>query len=832
MAVALDVAGTQQDNTPGGTSPEVYTGLTTAGSLANGAIVAMVLMGNKTITSGTMTVTWGSQTMTFIPGSQVVSSGGFGIITLWGLVGVTVFGNQNLSVAWTGGTNDNNFSCVACSWTGVNQTGGATSFPNGNTAGATSSSPSVTITSAVGDAVMAAFADLAQSFTATSGTNLFLNSAMTNINTAGLRAAGAASVVCTGTIGASDTWIASGTDIAAAVAASAFGAQVGHSPRGFLPMQKFNWGLRPTRAFPGPPVPPFVPMMLDMSRAGRKQQWISFDNVPLFYATQAPTVTFSMPDMAVKAKAKHWIDQPVVAVTAPTTPTPSTAAFTMPDMSQASRKQQWLDLTFVPTPYPIFYGAPSCPSMSIASKKRQWIDFPGLPLFYPTLAPTPSTWPWQMPDMAVATKKKHWIDAALALVQVTAVVAPPVVVGMPDMAVKTKVRHWLDLFLPIYGPLPRTPAIASFQMPDVSRASRKVQWIDVTSVPQIPQAIMSLGAPAIPARSKASKKQQWIQLTDVPIPPSISLGAPAMVDMCIPSKKQQWIDLIFPVLPPPLARSLGAPAIPARSKASKKQQWLDLSIGLLPITFVGPTTPSNWIFPIPDRSVATRRVQWLDTAEVPPLPVLFLGVGGLLDRAVGTRKRQWIDLSFVPSTTTPVVQPPSLFTLPDVAVSSRKRQWLDLLLPIYGPLPQTPSTAAFALPDMTARTRPQQWLDLFLPLPQFVVGPPTPSFAIPMMMEELPSMRSRKQQWLDLPAVLFYPTLPRTPSSFFDYRWLDMPRPRPFVTEATQGLIGLQTTVPPPVPPAPVYALPRFRRDLWDRDEWGRIRPGSGYHGV
>jgi hypothetical protein len=211
MAVALDVAGSLGTFGAAG-SPATYTGLTTAGSLANGAIVAMVTFDSKT--PGVTSVTWGGQTMTAIPNTLVTSSGASGWIQFYGLVGVTHFGAQNLVVTFTGGTLD---KCIcACSWTGVDQTGGATSFPNGNTTGATSTAPAITITSATNNAVMAAFADLTAAFTSTNNTNLYLENALSAINGAGLRAAGASSVACSTNTIASQAWIASGHDIAAA----------------------------------------------------------------------------------------------------------------------------------------------------------------------------------------------------------------------------------------------------------------------------------------------------------------------------------------------------------------------------------------------------------------------------------------------------------------------------------------------------------------------------------------------------------------------------------------------------------------------------------------
>jgi hypothetical protein len=867
MAVALDVAGSGTLFSAT-TSPVTYTGLTTGGSLSNGAIVVMIMFQDSTGSPTISGVTWGGQAMTAITGTAGANSAATAQVALYGLVGITNFGAQNLVISFGAGNFD--FVVCACSWTGVNQSGGSTSFPNGNLATGTSTSPAVTITSATGDAVMACVADAGSGGVSSTGnTQLFTNN-VSNINTGGQRAAGAASVSCTATLSASDTWVISGTDIAAAAAAaSGFGIGTNHPPRGFLPMQRFNMGLRPTQAFPGPPVPPFVPMMLDMSRASRKQQWINFDNVPQFYPTQAPTTVFSMPDMSVKTRAKHWIDTALAIAQVTTTPTPSSALPAMPDVGVKTKVAHWIDPFFPLQAQPVvFYGAPALPARSWGNRNRSIADltFP----FYP-LPPTPRTAAFTMPDMSVASRKQRLLDLSMPFVQ-PAQTPTTAAFALPDMQ-KGKKQQWLDLFLPLVqvAAAVTTPYVLDmrwFDMPVPRRVGARSLLQDIVGFP-VTGACYLLQEDGV-SRIILEDDSGFLELENCT--PLQTLLFDQRWWYMPPGRKQQWLDLFLPIVVAgsvtPITPSRVLQMMPDMTARSHRQQWLDLLLPL-PISQTQPaTTPSAFQFPLPDVSIPSRKKQWLEIIEVPPLPLISLGAPALVDMSIPSRKNLWLDMSLPRFPTTqvgpttpssffdirwldgpkgrkqqwldpfmpiygPLPRTPSIaaFALPDVSIPSKKRQWLDLFLPIYGPLPPTPTTAAFTLLDMTTRTRQQQWLDLFLPLPQFVTGPPTPSFAIPMMMEELPSMRSRKQQWLDLPAILFYPTLPRTPSSFFDDRWLDMPKPRPFLIEATQGLIGLQTTVTPPVV-VPVYTLPRFRRDPWDRDEWGRIRPGSGYHGV
>jgi hypothetical protein len=141
---------------------------------------------------------------------------------LWGLIAPTS-GNKTLNAAWTGASD----ICVqAVSWSGVDQTGGATSFAHstsatGSTTGGPSTHNTITITSAVNNATMDAASGIA-TFNSAGQTSTYIDNTPTNISGAASRAAGAATVThtwnCTST--PADPWVSVGVDIVASGAAA------------------------------------------------------------------------------------------------------------------------------------------------------------------------------------------------------------------------------------------------------------------------------------------------------------------------------------------------------------------------------------------------------------------------------------------------------------------------------------------------------------------------------------------------------------------------------------------------------------------------------------
>jgi hypothetical protein len=131
---------------------------------------------------------------------------------LWGLIAPTS-GAKTLKVTWVG-TSDIVINCT--SWTGVNQTGGTTTFPHGTSGTGTNTIPTLTVTSATGNAVMVTASGSAYPFTGPSQTQTFLETGGSSVNTSGQRAAGATTVISTWSAGANGLWVEVGTDILAA----------------------------------------------------------------------------------------------------------------------------------------------------------------------------------------------------------------------------------------------------------------------------------------------------------------------------------------------------------------------------------------------------------------------------------------------------------------------------------------------------------------------------------------------------------------------------------------------------------------------------------------
>lgn len=127
----------------------------TVGSGSNRALVALLQFD---VDPGTVTVTWDSggtnQSMTLI--EKLVNSGGTGCAILFGLVAPTS-GEKKVLVSWANTITDNFFSAV--SFTGVNQTGGATTFYNATSAqNSNTSGLTLTVTAATTDAAVCAWA--------------------------------------------------------------------------------------------------------------------------------------------------------------------------------------------------------------------------------------------------------------------------------------------------------------------------------------------------------------------------------------------------------------------------------------------------------------------------------------------------------------------------------------------------------------------------------------------------------------------------------------------------------------------------------------------------
>lgn len=211
MAVAIDANATADATNNGVTT--ISTSNLTVGAGSNRALVVDVCWSGPVTTP---TMTWDTtQSVLAIPGATA-TNGTVQVAQCWGMVAPNS-GAKALVTSWL---TARDIVVSGTSYTGVDQTGGATSFPNGAGATGSSTTASVTVTSAVGNAVQAAHT-LGNTCSAVNNTQLFRDNNPANISGAGNRAAGAASVAMTATL-TSSNWASAGTDILASsgVAAS------------------------------------------------------------------------------------------------------------------------------------------------------------------------------------------------------------------------------------------------------------------------------------------------------------------------------------------------------------------------------------------------------------------------------------------------------------------------------------------------------------------------------------------------------------------------------------------------------------------------------------
>lgn len=190
----------------------------TVGTGTNRALLVGVSWSGGAQPAG-VSITWGGVALTLISGTSI----GFGTpganTAIYGLLN-PASGTLALAGSWTGARD---FCVGAVSYTGVSQTSFATSF-TGYGVNGTSGNNSVTVTSAVGDACFACFANDASAYTALTGTTVYNDGNPTLISAAACRDTGAASVTLTATTsGGANNWGASGIDIKAAAAATLVG---------------------------------------------------------------------------------------------------------------------------------------------------------------------------------------------------------------------------------------------------------------------------------------------------------------------------------------------------------------------------------------------------------------------------------------------------------------------------------------------------------------------------------------------------------------------------------------------------------------------------------
>jgi hypothetical protein len=210
--VTFDAKITADATVASGTS--ISTTNMTVGSGANRVLV-VELMFEAAVAPTSVSVTWDSggsnQAMTQLVTKQDVTT----TLTaqLWGLVN-PISGAKTLKAAWT---NSAEGAMGAASWTGANQTGGATTFAHTASANGSASPASVSVTSATNNATMDSVAvSSGGSISSGNQTQVFLDNSGTSLKAAAQRAAGAASVSFSWTLSTSLGWAIVATDIVAA----------------------------------------------------------------------------------------------------------------------------------------------------------------------------------------------------------------------------------------------------------------------------------------------------------------------------------------------------------------------------------------------------------------------------------------------------------------------------------------------------------------------------------------------------------------------------------------------------------------------------------------
>lgn len=187
--------------------------LTITAAMSGPAVLCQVNLSLQTVTTPALTWDFGgsAQPMGLIGGKN--TSSGTGRAELWGLVN-PASGNKIAKYTAAAGTTDIDINCV--SWSGVDQTGGATSFPHFNSANGTSTTPSVTVTSAVGNATMDSTVNDTSTLSAPTQTQSFIDNVPNLISGGGSRGTGASVThAWTLALGGSN-WASAGTDILAA----------------------------------------------------------------------------------------------------------------------------------------------------------------------------------------------------------------------------------------------------------------------------------------------------------------------------------------------------------------------------------------------------------------------------------------------------------------------------------------------------------------------------------------------------------------------------------------------------------------------------------------
>src|SRR5882672_5160827 len=246
MAVAFDAKQATQlfaTNSAGPFDHNVAGGVITVGSGTNRALIALITLAKTSPVSTVTSANWDSagtnQSMSFIGAQNVTSGANQFRVELWGLVAPTS-GQKTLHVVISGLTQDIYIDEV--SFTGVDQTGGTTSFANfiGNSA-TTSSTETITITSAVGNQNVVNWVGDA-TMNAPSDNQIYLDTSGADTSAAGAYKTGAATSVTMTDSATNTQWAGAGVNVVAATSGGIAGKQFTDlPPRGFVYSEWQKW---------------------------------------------------------------------------------------------------------------------------------------------------------------------------------------------------------------------------------------------------------------------------------------------------------------------------------------------------------------------------------------------------------------------------------------------------------------------------------------------------------------------------------------------------------------------------------------------------------------
>lgn len=187
----------------------------TVGSVANRALVVSMVFSLKTVSA--VACTWDvggtNQAMTLI--GSFPSGNANGQVDLLGLVAPTV-GNKTLTCTWTGASSDAFLG--ASSYSGVNQTGGATSFPNFTGSSGASGTTTTTVSTSPNDIITDGAENLGSLSPTSPAVQIYhdgVNGVAVNANSAYQATSGGATTTLAYT-GSSGAWTQAVTEVKAA----------------------------------------------------------------------------------------------------------------------------------------------------------------------------------------------------------------------------------------------------------------------------------------------------------------------------------------------------------------------------------------------------------------------------------------------------------------------------------------------------------------------------------------------------------------------------------------------------------------------------------------